>query len=124
MAVATKPRRPSSKKKKPASAKRPAKPGKNGKMKAAGPGKFAAEQKPLASMEDVDERIPALDEKCQKAIADRERQRSAAQDFAEDLEEIGELLKEHNLECYIISGKKFVPVPGEPTVKIYKVKQG
>jgi hypothetical protein len=102
-----------------------AKPGKNGAaVHSAGPGKFAANQPPLVGMEDVDERVPALDEVCQKVLADKSAYASKAQDISEGLEKVGELLEEHNLDCYIISGKKFAPVAGEPTVKIYKVKQG
>jgi hypothetical protein len=92
-------------------------------MSTSGPGKFAAEQPPLAGMEDVDERIPALDEACQRAIANREKAKSAAQEFTEDLEKIGALLNENDLDCYIIVGKKFFIEPGEPHVKMLKVKQ-
>lgn len=105
-------------------AKATPKPSKNGAaVKSAGPGKFAAEQPPLPAMEDVDERIPALDEVCRQVLADKAKYADVGQSISEGLEKVGDLLKENNLDCYIISGKKFVPVAGEPTVKIYKVKQ-
>jgi len=85
--------------------------------------KFAPNQKPLDTMEDVDERIPALEEACQRVLADREKKNSLGESVREGLGEIGKLLKEHERECYIVAGKKFVPVAGQPTVKIFKVKQ-
>lgn len=91
--------------------------------KSAGSSKFDRSQPVIAGMEDVDERIPALEEMCQRAIANNEAKASAAQDMAEDLEKIGELLKEHDLDCYIVAGKKFFIEPGEPHVKMLKVKQ-
>jgi hypothetical protein len=105
-------------------AKSSAKPSKNGAaVKSAGSEKFDPQQPPLVGMEDVDERIPALEEACQKAISNRGRKESASADFADDLESIGDLLEFHEMDCYICSGKKFFIEPGEPHVKMQKVKQ-
>ena len=108
----------------PKASAKPSKPSKNGAaVKSAGATKFDPQQPPLVGMEDVDERIPALEEACQKAISNRGRKESASADFADDLESIGDLLEFHEMDCYICSGKKFFIEPGEPHVKMQKVKQ-
>lgn len=91
------------------------------KPKRGGTGKFDVNQKTIA--DDVDERVPELDEICQRVLALKAKYKSIGDEIGEDLEEVGKLIKEHNMDYYIISGKKFVPVAGEPTIKIYKVKQ-
>lgn len=93
------------------------------KTKSAGPGKFAVQQKPLESMQDVDERIPALDEECQRYFANKDKIRSGREGQEESLDKIGDLLKEHELDCYILNGKKFYIEPSKSTVKVKKVKQ-
>ncbi len=126
MATATKKQRPKQSPR-PSMKKAPGKKARSSKkgatVKSAGPGKFATGQPPLAGMEDIDERVPALDEVCQRAISDKAAKELAAQDFVEDLEKIGELLDAHNLDCYIVAGKKFFIEPGEAHVKMQKVKQ-
>jgi len=74
MAVATKKKRskparkPTGRSKKViAQSKRPAASKNGAAVKSAGADKFAANQPPLTGIEDVDERIPALDEVCQRA---------------------------------------------------------
>ena len=84
---------------------------------------FAKNQPVIPGMDDVDERVSELDEICERVLADRAKRASLSEEMAENLQKIGELLGEHNLNCYIVKGMKFVPEPGEPTVKIYKVKQ-
>lgn len=93
------------------------------KTKAAGPGKFDVSQKPLDTMQDVDERVPALDEECQKYFANKDKILSGREGQEESLDKIGDLLKEHNLDCYILNGKKFYIEPSKSTVKVKKVKQ-
>lgn len=95
----------------------------NGKVKGAGPGKFAPNQPPLEAMKDVDERIPALDEECQRYFANKDKQIAGREGMEESLDKVGELLKENNLDCYILNGKKFYIEPGSPSVKCVKVKQ-
>jgi hypothetical protein len=102
-----------------------AKPSTNGaaKSKTAGPGKFAAEQEPLHSMEDVDLRYPALDEWCQRYFAAKDKILTGREGTEEALDKVGHLLREHELECYILNGKKFYIEPSKSSVKVKKVKQ-
>jgi chorismate mutase len=85
---------------------------------------FAKNQPTLPEMEDVDERVDELDEVCQKVLADMAKRSSLADEIADDKEKIEGLLGEHNLDCYIVSGRKFYISPAESRVKIEKVKQG
>jgi hypothetical protein len=94
------------------------------KAKSAGPGKFDPAQKPLDTMEDVDERVPELDEECDRYLAADEKRKSSKVERDETAGRIGDLLKEHNLACYILKGKKFYIEPGTPSVKVTKVKRG
>jgi len=84
----------------------------------------APNQPALPGMEDTDERVPELEEICRKVLADKEKRSSLADSIADDLETIGKLLGENNLDCYIVSGRKFYISPAESHVKITKVKQG
>lgn len=102
-------------------AKKEVKKGKT-KTKAAGPGKFDVKQKPIDTMQDVDERVPALDEECQRYFAEKDKTISGREGQAESLDKIGDLLKEHNLDCYILNGKKFFFEASKATVKVKKVK--
>ncbi len=125
MAVATK-KKPSKKTtKRRVVASRAAKPSKNGKAKAksAGPGKFDPKQPTLPTMEDVDKRIPELTDECQRCLGFRDKRRSAKVDQEESLDKIGELLKQHDVDQYVVNGEKFFIEPGAPAVKILKVKQ-
>jgi hypothetical protein len=100
------------------------KPSRNGAaVKSAGTNRFAANQPLVPGLDDVDERVPALDKLCQQVLADRDAQMNAKERVAKGLEDVGKLLKEYKLECYIINGKKFYEVPGEAHVKIVRVKQ-
>lgn len=119
---AKKRRIPSAKK---AVASAPVKASSNGKAKtkSAGPGKFDVKQPPLDGMEDVDERVPALDEECQRYLGFKDAQKTAKVDGDTSAEKIGDLLKEHNLDQYVVNGKKFYIEPGAPAVKCVNVKQ-
>lgn len=85
--------------------------------------KFAPNQPPIGGLEDTDERIGELDELCQQVIANSESRRSLKQDTDSALEEIGQLLDEHDLDCYIMQGEKFFIEPGVKSVKHKKIQQ-
>ncbi len=85
---------------------------------------FAANQPTIPGMEDVDERVPALEELCKTVLADIAARSDLADSIAEGKEKIEKELGEHNLDCYIVSGRKFYISPSESRVKIEKVKQG
>lgn len=95
----------------------------NGKagIKSAGPGKFDPKQPPLPEMADVDERIPALDDKCQEYLAAVDKKGVASDDMKESLDKVGDLLKKHDLDQYVLNGKKFFIEPGSPSVKCKNV---
>lgn len=101
------------------------KPSSNGKakVKSAGPGKFDSKQPPLPEMADVDERIPELDQECEVYLAADEKRKSSKVDRDESAERIRELLKEHDLDCYIAKAKKFYEAPGAASLKVEKVRQ-
>lgn len=97
---------------------------KNGRArtKPAGAGKFDAKQKPLDAMPDVDERIPALEEECQRYFAADDKVRNGRVQREESLEAVGKLLKKHELDCYIKHGRKFFFEPSREEVRVKKVK--
>jgi len=121
MAVATKKKKGTTRKR----ISRADKPSKNGsaKVKSAGPGKFDTKQPPLPEMADVDERVPELDHECDVYLAADEKRKSSKVDRDESADRIKSLLKENDLDCYVLKGKKFFIEPGEPSVKVVKVKQ-
>ncbi len=84
---------------------------------------FAPDQQPLPTMEDVDERIESLDEECQQYFSARDSILSGREATEEALDHIGDLLRQHGLDCYILNGKKFYIEPAKATVKVKKVKQ-
>lgn len=83
--------------------------------------KFAPGQKSL--VEDADERVPEIEEQCQRYFSSRDSILSAKEEGEEALHKVGEMLHEHNLDCYILNGKKFCLEPSRETVKVKKVKQ-
>lgn len=85
--------------------------------------KFATNQPPIKGMEDVDERIPELDDECQRFLSECDKRASAKQTADEHRQKIGELLKEHGLDLYKLNGKKFYIEPGTPQVKVVKLNQ-
>ena len=91
------------------------------KPKTAGQGDFATEQKPL--IEDADERIPELDDACQRVLQYRDARKKAKSDEDQSLEEVGKLIHKHDLNCYMLNGKKFCIEPGAESVKVVNVKQ-
>ena len=80
-------------------------------------------QNALDGMEDVDERIPALDELCNADQSDREKRKSLKDGMDARLQDIAAALHEHELDCYIVSGKKYYIEPGVESVKVVKVNQ-
>ena len=92
------------------------------RMRKGGSEKFAAEQQPLNGMPDVDPRHPDLDEACKAAKAHDAKCKSERESLRERLDEIGQLLKEHELSMYIHNGMKFYEEPGNPKVKMAVVK--
>lgn len=103
----------------------PAKASTNGSTRSvpAGAGKFDAKQKPLDVMPDIDEKIPALEDACQRYFAGVDKVQSGKQDVTDAKEEIGDLLKEHDLPCYIKNGRKFFFEPSREEIRVKKVKQ-
>ena len=85
--------------------------------------KATKNQPPLEGMEDADSRIPALEEQCQRILANRDKRRSLKEDIDEDLGTVGELLHKNELDLYIVAGNKFFVEPGRESVKIKKVNQ-
>jgi len=102
------------------------KPSTNGKAKSksAGTAKFDPKQKPLDSMEDVDEKIPELDDECQRYLAACDTHEGASEDMKSSLDKIGDLIKKHELDLYKHSGRRFFWEPGSPQVKCKKLNQG
>lgn len=97
---------------------------KTGELSVAGQsGKFAADQPPIGGLEDTDLRIPELDELCKGVLANSEKRRGLKQDTDDFLEEIGKLLDENDLDCYIMQGEKFFIEPGVKSVKHKKIQQ-
>lgn len=90
---------------------------------AANSGKFAPDQPPIKGLEDVDERVKALDDECQAMLAARDKRISLKADIDDRKQKIAELLHEHDLECYIVAGNKFYIEPGVEAVKVAKVNQ-
>lgn len=99
----------------------PAKRGRGAKMQQAG-GDWAPGQQPLNGMPDVDPRIPELDEACKAAKAHQAKSKSEREELRERLDEIGQLLKDNDLPCYIHNGTKFYIEPGSPKIKMAVVK--
>lgn len=89
--------------------------------KAAGQGDYATNQKVLVP--DADERIPELDEACQRFLSEQDKRTAAKQAADEQRQAIGELLKQHDLNLYKMNGKKFYIDPGTPQVKVVKLNQ-
>jgi hypothetical protein len=97
----------------------------NGHAKKAGQsGKFATNQPAITGMEDTDERIKELDDECQRYFAAKDKQTDGKSEEELAAEKIGKLLHEHNLDLYVLNGKKFYLEPGVEKVKCVKVKQG
>lgn len=92
------------------------------KMKRGGSAKFDAKQEVLNGMPDVDPRVPELDEACSAAKANKATISSEREELREHLDEIGHLLREHNLGMYIHNGMKFYEEPGSPKIKMEVVK--
>lgn len=88
------------KRKKAGQSKRPTK-------KAGQSGKFATNQPAIKGMEDTDERIPALDDECQRYFAAKDKQATAKHDEELAAEKIGKMLHEHKLDLYVLNGKSF-----------------
>lgn len=106
-------------------ASRPTKPAKwegNGK-KAGQSKKFAKEQPTIAGMEDVDERIPELDDACQRHEAAKDKQTIGKSEEREAATEITAGIKEHGLNLYLHQGRKFYIEPGSESLKVVQVKQ-
>lgn len=119
---------PTATKKKAATKRRVAKaskPESNGSVKAkkVKGSKFAPEQPPITGMEDVDERIPELDELCERYLAADETRKSKKVERDEAGEEIRKGLDEHDLQLYVHKARKFYTEPGQPSLKVAKVKQ-
>lgn len=77
----------------------------------------------LPGMEDMNQRIPQLDDECHRCLGYRDARKIAKVDEDESLGKIGELLKEHGRDYYVVNGNKFFEEPGSPSIKIVKVKQ-
>lgn len=86
-------------------------------------GKFAENQPPLAGAEDTDERISELDELCKRVLANSAKRKSLKEETDDHLEQIGQLLKDNDLELYIMQGEKFFIEPGVSKVTHKKVQQ-
>ena len=80
-------------------------------------------QPPLPAMEDVDERIPELDEVCDLVLSIEERRRLLKVELDGAYEDIGELIKEHSLEFCVLKGEKFFIKPAGERVTHEKFKR-
>jgi uncharacterized small protein (DUF1192 family) len=95
---------------------------KNGKAKKDEEG-FKVGERALPGMEDANERIKPLDDECQRFLSERDKKKNAKEEMDTIRGTIGELLKEHDRESYVVNGEKFFIEPGVPEVKVKKVSQ-